>query len=122
MMFAYKNQELNNQEYTSDSDSWPAARQKHSFKQDQLPVLELSDGTKISQSTVIARFAGNRLGLVPESDVKAAEVDEVAEFVQEIFQAANLVVNGLADEDKAKDFKARGSLPNAQHFHNTRDE
>ena len=42
----------------------------------QLPILELADGTKLTQSIAIARFVAKRFGYYPDDPLLAARCDE----------------------------------------------
>merc|ERR1712130_491994 len=53
-----------------------------------LPVLELEDGSHITQSTAILRWVGKQGGLYPQDDLLAAlQVDEVMDAIEDIYNA-----------------------------------
>ena len=54
---------------------WPELKMKMPYPH-QLPVLELADGTQLTQSTAIARFVARKFGYYPEDALLAARCDE----------------------------------------------
>ena len=50
----------------------------------QLPVLVLDDGTKVSQSNAILRWAGKQSTLYPSDSTEALRVDEVIDALDDV--------------------------------------
>jgi prostaglandin-H2 D-isomerase / glutathione transferase len=65
-----------------------------------MPVLQLSDGTKIAQQRAILRFVGKAGGLYPEDALSACRVDELMDVVDDAQTAINMVGHGLEAEAK----------------------
>lgn len=104
MLFEYCNKQYNYKSYDFGENQWPKLKKEHVFAHDELPVLELSDGTHINQTLNILRFVSKRLGMTPTDELTAAKVDEAAELAQEIWFNANVSLNGLASEEQKQDF------------------
>ena len=56
-------------------DKWPAM--KASMPNGQMPCLELADGTKMGESTAIARYVAQKHGFYPSDPMAAFHVDEM---------------------------------------------
>ena len=52
----------------------------------QLPVLELSDGRQISQSSAISEFLAKRFNLVGENDFDEARCTEISDAMRDVRQ------------------------------------
>merc|ERR1711971_1203854 len=63
-----------------------------------LPLLEW-DGVCIAQSMAIARFLAREVGLAGRNSLEAAQVDEVVDAVNDIFQAG---LNAIFSNDPAQ--------------------
>jgi glutathione S-transferase len=66
----------------------------------QLPILELDDGTVISQMKAILRLIGKDTGLYPEDPVAAARVDELMDAFDDIAMLVNAAGRGLEQDAK----------------------
>ena len=62
--------------------AWQAIKAAQPF--DKLPVLTLTDGTKLAQSAAISRWVAQRAGLLPADPTAAAIQDMVFEGCQEL--------------------------------------
>merc|ERR1712137_637639 len=65
----------------------------------QLPVLVLDNGTKVTQSNAILRWAGKQSGLYPQDDTLALQVDEVLDGIEDF---VNMIRPGLRTADEAE--------------------
>lgn len=57
---------------------WPAL--KESMPTGTMPVLELEDGRRLSQTIAICRYLGRELGLDGSDSWEKAKIDEMAEL------------------------------------------
>merc|ERR1712130_451687 len=79
-----------------------------------LPVLELEDGSHITQSTAILRWVGKQGGLYPQDDLLAAlQVDEVMDAIEDIYNAVGPTMRIQDQEEKLAKRRelAEGRLP-----------
>merc|ERR1712130_61271 len=67
----------------------------------QFPVLILDDGTQVTQSTAILRWAGKQGGLYPSDATQALRVDEVLDVLEDII-GLFIPTMRLTDEDEKK--------------------
>merc|ERR1712066_497497 len=74
-----------------DQTEWKAMKPKTPYG--SLPLLEW-DGVCIAQSMAIARFLAREVGLAGRNSIEAAQIDEIVDAVNDIFQA------GLANIEK----------------------
>ena len=67
-----------------------------------MPVLTLADGTtQIAQSKALLRLAGKASSLYPVDDaIRAAQVDEIVDFCDDIAASVNPIGRGMESEDK----------------------
>ncbi len=66
-------------------ETLPALREAGKCEFDQIPVLELPDGTLLAQSMSILRFVGRKYGYYPDDDPHTAWIidstlDSIADF------------------------------------------
>lgn len=66
----------------------------------QLPVLELADGSMISQMKAILRLIGKETGSYPKDDLAAARVDELMDAIDDISQLVNAAGRGMEQAEK----------------------
>ena len=65
----------------------------------QLPMMEVEDGTQICQSIAILQYIENRSGLSISDPIKAAEAMAILQSAQELFAPLNPTVNFATGED-----------------------
>merc|ERR1711953_1609198 len=53
----------------------------------QIPTITLADGTILTQSTALFRYAGKKCGLYPENDLVAHRVDAICDAIGDIAKA-----------------------------------
>ena len=80
MLLAKANVEYKDTRY--GFDVWPEI--KPTFPNQQIPCLELADGTKIGQSVTILRYFGKVNGFYPEDPLQASHVDFLLETYQDV--------------------------------------
>jgi len=78
-------------------DAWVNVKPRISFQ--QLPVLEVEDGTQICQSVAILQYIENLGGLKINDPVKAAEAMAVLQSAQELFAPLNPTINFAIGQD-----------------------
>ena len=78
-------------------DAWANVKPRISFQ--QLPILEVQDGTQICQSVAILQYIENLGGLKINDPVKAAEAIAVLQSAQELFAPLNPTVNFAIGQD-----------------------
>nr|XP_034834990.1 uncharacterized protein LOC117991505 [Maniola hyperantus] len=104
MLLAYGGQEFDDRRVPMEQ--WPEIKPTTPFG--QMPVLEI-DGKKYAQSSAIARYLGRKYGLVGKDIEEDFEIDQNAEFLNDI-RAKAATVQYEADEalkaKKHKDFSA----------------
>ena len=65
----------------------------------QLPMMEVEDGTQICQSIAILQYIENRSGLSISDPIKAAEAMAILQSAQELFAPLNPTVNFATGDD-----------------------
>ena len=65
----------------------------------QLPMMEVGDGTQICQSIAILQYIENRSGLSISDPIKAAEAMAILQSAQELFAPLNPTVNFATGDD-----------------------
>jgi len=65
-----------------------------------LPVLELADGTKLSQQRSVLRFAGKELNLFPTDNLACCQVDMLMDALDDIAAKTNATGQGLEQSEK----------------------
>ena len=83
------------EEFNADKDAGKLAKSLH-----KLPYLEI-DGQVIPQSKAVERYVARQYGLLGTSEVEAAQIDAVCEYVKD-FKADYQKVRALKDEDHEK--------------------
>ena len=78
-------------------DAWANVKPRISFQ--QLPILEVEDGTQICQSVAILQYIENLGGLKINDPVKAAEAMAVLQSAQELFAPLNPTINFAIGQD-----------------------
>ena len=78
-------------------DVWQNVKPKIPFQ--QLPMMEVEDGTQICQSIAILQYIENLGGLKISDPVKAAEATAVLQSAQELFAPLNPTVNFAVGQD-----------------------
>jgi len=81
-------------------DAFPALKPSLPFG--SLPILTMDDGTVISQSGAILRYAGKLTGLYPECNIEAMKVDEAIGGIDDLFQEFSKAKSSKSEEDKKK--------------------
>ena len=66
----------------------------------KMPVLELADGSNLSQQRSLLRFIGKLNGLYPEDPMVAYRVDELMDIVDDVAVLTNSVGQGLEQSQK----------------------
>merc|ERR1712066_39981 len=79
-----------------DQTEWKAMKPKTPYG--SLPLLEW-DGVCIAQSMAIARFLAKEVGLAGRNSIEAAQIDEIVDAVNDIFQAG---LNAVFSNDPAQ--------------------
>ena len=64
---------------------WPPLKESGKFEFKQVPVLELENGTRLSQSISILRYLGRSYGYYPQDDEMAYLVDSIIEDIHDCF-------------------------------------
>ena len=89
-----------------DQREWKAMKPTTPYG--SLPLLEW-DGVRIAQSMAIARFLAKEVGLAGRNNLEAAQVDEIVDAVNDIFQAGlNAIFSG--DDAQMKKYE-KETLP-----------
>ncbi len=78
-------------------DVWSKVKPTIPFQ--QLPMMEVGDGTQICQSIAILQYIENRSGLSISDPIKAAEVMAILQSAQELFAPLNPTVNFATGDD-----------------------
>jgi len=78
-------------------DVWSKVKPMIPFQ--QLPMMEVGDGTQICQSIAILQYIENRSGLSISDPIKAAEAMAILQSAQELFAPLNPTVNFATGED-----------------------
>ena len=78
-------------------EEWSNVKPRIPFQ--QLPILEVEDGTQICQSVAILKYIENVGGLIINDPVKAAEAMAVLQSAQELFAPLNPTVNFAIGQD-----------------------
>ena len=78
-------------------DVWSNVKPKIPFQ--QLPMMEVGDGTQICQSIAILQYIENRSGLSISDPIKAAEAMAILQSAQELFAPLNPTVNFATGDD-----------------------
>ena len=89
-----------------DGAAWGELKAKEKLGPMQLPLLYV-DGEAVGQSGAQQRYIGRLAGLYPEDARAALTVDEITEYVGEVFTPIGKTF-GIKDEDEKK--KARAEL------------
>merc|ERR1712051_1011022 len=79
-----------------DQTEWKAMKPKTPYG--SLPLLEW-DGVCIAQSVAIARFLAREVGLAGRNSLESAQIDEIVDAVNDIFQAG---LNAVFSNDPAQ--------------------
>jgi glutathione S-transferase len=87
-----------------EPENWPGLKQ--SFPWSQLPVLELGNGVVISQSLAINRFLAKRFNLAGETDLEAAQCDELVDALKDVHNVLRPAINEK-DESKKHEMKVK---------------
>ena len=78
-------------------DVWSKVKPMIPFQ--QLPMMEVGDGTQICQSIAILQYIENRSGLSISDPIKAAEAMAILQSAQELFAPLNPTVNFATGDD-----------------------
>ena len=78
-------------------DVWSKVKPLIPFQ--QLPMMEVGDGTQICQSIAILQYIENRSGLSISDPIKAAEAMAILQSAQELFAPLNPTVNFATGDD-----------------------
>ena len=78
-------------------DVWSKVKPMIPFQ--QLPMMEVGDGTQICQSIAILQYIENRSGLSISDPIKAAEAMAILQSAQELFAPLNPTVNFATGND-----------------------
>ena len=78
-------------------DVWSKVKPMIPFQ--QLPMMEVGDGTQICQSIAILQYIENRSGLSISDPIKAAEAMAILQSSQELFAPLNPTVNFATGDD-----------------------
>ena len=78
-------------------DVWSKVKPMIPFQ--QLPMMEVGDGTQICQSIAILQYIENRSGLSISDPIKAAEAMAILQSAQELFATLNPTVNFATGDD-----------------------
>ena len=78
-------------------DVWSKVKPMIPFQ--QLPMMEVEDGTQICQSIAILQYIENRSGLSISDPIKAAEAMAILQSSQELFAPLNPTVNFATGDD-----------------------
>ena len=78
-------------------DVWSKVKPMIPFQ--QLPMMEVGDGTQICQSIAILQYIENRSGLSISDPIKAAEAMAILQSAQELFAPLNPAVNFATGDD-----------------------
>ena len=78
-------------------DVWSKVKPMIPFQ--QLPIMEVGDGTQICQSIAILQYIENRSGLSISDPIKAAEAMAILQSAQELFAPLNPTVNFATGDD-----------------------
>lgn len=69
---------------------------------DTLPVVELSDGTRLGQSNAILRWAGALAGLTPPNPSDALRVDDLLDNIEDYGARVSVSIRVVSDEVRAQ--------------------
>ena len=92
------------EDFRFEREQWPNLKPSMPFG--QAPVLELKDGdetTHIAQSSAIARYLANKLGLAGKSELEKARADMVVDQLNDLFTQYSQAMYYETDEVRKKE-------------------
>nr|UQQ66581.1 glutathione S-transferase sigma 4 [Conogethes punctiferalis] len=99
-------------------EDWPIKSVKDSLPFGQMPTYE-EDGRTINQSMAIARYVGNKIGLVPSDPWEQAVLDAA---VLNVYDFAKKLVDNLKDQDPEKKEENQKNIDETVEYYLTRFE